>query len=104
VRVNTNGHANLIHKRDVLPELKGLIDSVSVSLDAQDEATYNTLCKPVYKDAFREVIRFIREAKEHIPDVQATVVDLEGVDLDKCRELTAGLGVKLRIRKLDAVG
>lgn len=104
VRVNTNGHANLIHKRDVLPELKGLIDSVSVSLDAQDEATYNTLCKPVYKDAFREVIRFIREAKEHIPDVQATVVDLEGVDLDKCRELTEGLGVKLRIRKLDAVG
>ncbi len=104
VRINTNGHGNLIHRRDVIPELKGLVDSVSVSLDAHDEATYNTLCKPAYKGAFREVIRFIREAKEHIPDVQATVVDLEGVDLDKCKELTEALGVKLRIRKLDAVG
>ncbi len=104
VRINTNGHANLIHKRDVIPELKGLADSVSVSLDAQDETAYNALCKPAYKDAFREVIRFIREAKEHIPDVQATVVDLEGIDLDKCRELAEQLGVKLRIRKLDVVG
>jgi TatD DNase family protein len=104
VRVNTNGHANLIHKRDVMPELKGLIDSVSVSLDAQDEITYNRLCKPAYENAFPEVIRFIREAKEHIHDVRATVVDLEGVDLEKCRELAKGLGVKLRIRKLDAVG
>ncbi len=104
VRINTNGHANLIHKRNVIPELMGLIDSVSVSLDAQDETTYNRLCKPAFKDAFREVIRFIREAKAQIPDVQATVIDLEGIDLEKCRELAEGLGVKLRIRRLDAVG
>jgi len=104
VRINTNGHANLIHKRDVLPELKGLVDSISVSLDAHDENTYNRLCKPAYKDAFREVIGFIRVAKEFIPDVQATVVDIEGVDLEKCRELAEKIGVTLRIRKLDAVG
>lgn len=104
VRINTNGQANLIHKRDVISELKGLIDSVSVSLDAQDETTYNRICRPAFKNAFPEVIRFIREAKEQIRDVRATVVDLEGVDLKKCRELAEGLGVKFRIRKLDAVG
>ena len=104
VRINTNGHANLIHKRDVMPELKGLVDSISVSLDAHDENTYNRLCKPAYKNAFREVIGFIRGAKEFIPDVQATVVDIEGVDLEKCRELAEKIGVTLRIRKLDAVG
>ncbi len=104
VRINTNGHANLIHKRDILPELKGLVDSISVSLDAQDEATYNRLCKPVFKNAHAEIIRFIRQAKEFIPDVQATVVELEGVDIEKCREIAAQLGVKLRIRKLDVVG
>ena len=87
-----------------MPELEGLIDSVSVSLDAHDEITYNRLCRPAYDNAFPEVIRFIREAKKHIPEVRATVVDLEGVDLEKCRELAEGLGVKLRIRKLDAVG
>ncbi len=104
VRINTNGHANLIHKRDILPELKGIVDSISVSLDAQDEATYNRLCKPAFKNAHAEIIWFIRQAKEFIPDVQATVVELEGVDIEKCREIAAQLGVKLRIRKLDVVG
>ena len=33
VRINTNGHGNLIHGRDITPELKGRIDTVSVSLN-----------------------------------------------------------------------
>jgi TatD DNase family protein len=104
VRINTNGHANLIHKRDVLPELKGLVDSISISLDAQDQETYDRLCRPAFKDAYSEVLRFIAKAKEYIPEVQVTVVELEGVDTVKCREIADRLGVKLRIRKLDAVG
>ena len=31
VRINTNGHANLIHGRDVTPELAGRIDVLSIS-------------------------------------------------------------------------
>jgi TatD DNase family protein len=104
VRINTNGHANLIHRRDVLPELRGIVDSISVSLDAHDEATYTRLCKPAYKDAYAQILRFIGQAKEFIPDVQVTVVELEGVDIEKCRRIAAELGVKLRIRKLDVVG
>jgi TatD DNase family protein len=104
VRINTNGHANLIHKRDVLPELKGLVDSISISLDAHDRETYDRICRPVFREAYPEVLHFIAEAKDYIPEVQATVVDLEGVDTAKCAEIAAGLGVKLRIRKLDAVG
>jgi TatD DNase family protein len=104
VRINTNGHANLIHKRNILPELKGLVDSISISLDAQDQETYDRICRPAFKDAYPEVLRFIAEAKEYIPEVQVTVVELEGVDTVKCREIADRLGVKLRIRKLDAVG
>jgi TatD DNase family protein len=104
VRINTNGHANLIHGKDVLPELRGIVDSISISLDAHDAATYDSICRPVFKNAYDEVVRFIREAKDHIPDVQATVVDLEGVDLEKCRSICESLGVRFRIRKLDAVG
>lgn len=104
VRVNTNGHGNLIHKRNILPELQGIVDVLSVSLDAQDAETYDRLCKPVFKDAFPEVVRFIREAKRYVPDVQATVVTAEGVDVEKCREITDALGVELRVRKLDVVG
>ncbi len=104
VRINTNGHGNLIHKRNILPELQGLVDVVSVSLDAQDEKTYRQLCKPAFDNAFQEVLNFIREAKLWIPEVQATVVTAEGVDIDKCSVLAEELGVKLRVRELDSVG
>lgn len=104
VRINTNGHGNLIHKRNILPELQGLVDSISISLDAQDEETYNRICRPAFKNAFNEVVNFIKEAAKYIPDVTATVVTAEGVDVDKCREITDSLGVKLRVRRLDVVG
>lgn len=104
VRINTNGHGNAIHKRNILPELKGIVDSISISLDAHDEETYNRVCAPAFKNAFQEVISFIREARAYIPDVQVTVVDLEGVDLDRCQKIADELGVKLRVRRLDVVG
>jgi TatD DNase family protein len=104
VRINTNGHANLIHKRNILPELNGIIDSISISLDAHDAETYNRICKPAYKNAFQEVLQFIRKAKEVIPEVLVSVVELEEVDLDKCRAIAQELGVPIRIRKLDVVG
>jgi len=104
VRINTNGHANLIHGRNVLPELAGAVDSVSVSLDAQDAATYERVCRPVFRGAFEAVIAFIREAKLHIPEVQVTVVEMEGVDTQRCREIAEGLGASFRTRRLDVVG
>jgi TatD DNase family protein len=104
VRINTNGHGNLIHKRNILPELNGIVDRISISLDAQDEETYDRLCRPAYKDAYNEVLLFIREAKKYIPDVQVTVVSLEGVDVERCRKIAEGLGVGFRVRKQDVVG
>ena len=40
VRINTNGHANLILGRNVCPELKGRIDTLSISLNGDTAATY----------------------------------------------------------------
>ncbi len=104
IRINTNGHGNVIHKRNILPELKGLVDSMSVSLNAHNEEIYNRICMPAFKNAYNEIIDFIIEAKKHIPFVQATVVDLDAVDIEKCRQIADELGVPLRIRKLDIVG
>jgi len=104
VRINTNGHANLIHKRNVVSELGGIVDSISISLDAQDEETYVRICRPLIKNVYGEVIDFIKQAKKVIPDVRVTVVDMEGVDVEKCREIAAELGVNFRVRKLDVVG
>ncbi|MBI4654266.1 MAG: YchF/TatD family DNA exonuclease [Nitrospirae bacterium] len=104
VRINTNGHGNLIHGRNILPELQGLVDSLSVSIDAEDETKYNEICKPVFKNAFQSVLSFIKEAKKNIPEVKITVVNLPEISIDKCRALAEELGVELRIRELDVVG
>ena len=36
IRVNTNGHANRFAGKDVTPEMKGLIDVISISLNAEN--------------------------------------------------------------------
>ncbi|UCF87252.1 MAG: TatD family hydrolase [Nitrospiraceae bacterium] len=104
VRINTNGHGNLIHKRNILPELKGLVDSLSISLDAENEKTYEEVCRPAFKNSFQSVVSFIQKAKESIPEVVVTVVDIPEINIQKCKELAKKLGVDIRIRKFDVVG
>ncbi|MDA8327007.1 MAG: YchF/TatD family DNA exonuclease [Nitrospiraceae bacterium] len=105
VRINTNGHGSLINGRNILPELKGLVDGLSISLDAQDEKTYAGLCKPVFPGAFAALLDFIRESVKYVPEVRVTVVRTDGVDVEACRSLALSLGVKdFRVRELDAVG
>jgi len=105
VRIDTNGHANLIHKRNVLPELAGLVDAVSVSLNAQNAELYNRINQPQFGiDTYEAVKDFIGEAKKHIPDVTATVVSLPEVDLDACQKIAEGLGAKFRVREYNVVG
>ena len=104
VRINTNGHGNLIHGRNILPEMKGIVDSLSISLDAQDEETYQSICRPSFPNAFQEVLSFIREAKKYVPEVVVTVVALDGVDVRKCENLARELGAGFRIRTPDVVG
>lgn len=106
VRVNTDGLANLVHGRNVLVELAGLVDTISVSLNAQDAKTYAKYCHSKYGEkAFFAVLDFIREAKRYIPDVWATIVTLDGVDIEACRKLAEGeLGVKFRVRPYNDLG
>jgi TatD family-associated radical SAM protein len=105
VRVNTDGLANLVLRRDVTPAFAGRVDALSVSLNAQDEATYIKHCRPKLPGAYGAVLEFARLAKAHVPQVALTAVDgLEGVDIDACARIAAGLGVGFRRRVLDEVG
>ncbi len=105
VRIDTNGHANLIHKRNVLPELAGIVDAVSVSLNAQNPDLYNKISQPKFGvNSYEAVREFISEAKKYIPDVTATAVSLPEVDLDACRRIAEHLGAKFRIREYNVVG
>ncbi|MDD5084629.1 MAG: YchF/TatD family DNA exonuclease [Candidatus Omnitrophica bacterium] len=106
IRIDTNGHANLVHHRNILPELKGIVDAICVSLNAQDVVTYDELCRPKPKGNVYEAVKdFIREAKLWIPKVEATALDLPQVDRENTRRVAEGeLGVRIRWRKYNEVG
>ncbi len=101
VRINTNGHADLIHKRNVLPELKGLVDKFSVSLNGENEEVYNKLSRPKAEGAYRSVKNFIKEAVKEGFGTTATVVTGYKdymVDVKRCIEITKELGAEFRER------
>lgn len=105
IRINTDGQANLVHGRNILPELAGLVDSVSVSLNAPDAATYGEICNTPFGEAgFEAVCMFIREAQKCIPQVVASAVTVPGIDIDACRRLAESLGAEFRAREYAEVG
>jgi len=105
IRINTDGQANLVHGRNILPELAGLVDSISVSLNAPDAATYGQICNTPYGESgFEAVCSFIREARVHIPQVMASAVTVPGIDIEACRRLAESLGAEFRVREYAEVG
>lgn len=105
VRLNTDGLANLVNKRNVLPEMKGLIDAVSVSLNAQNEAVYKHHCDPALDHSWQAMLDFLQQAPSYIPGVTATAINgLDGVDIDACRHLARECGAEFKQRELDLVG
>ncbi len=101
VRINTNGHANLINGRDVCSELYGRIDTVSISLNATNAADYVALCHPVQgEEAWQAMRDFAWECTAYVPNVVLTIVDKGKTpkEIERCKQIAEGLGVKLRIR------
>jgi TatD DNase family protein len=104
-RINSDGQANLVHNRNILPELSGLIDVISVSLNAANAADYQRLCQSGFgSDSYAAVRDFLQQAPEYIPEVVATAVTYPGVDIAACRKVAEELGVKFRVREYQEVG
>lgn len=104
LRVNTDGLASLVHGRDVPAELSGLVDAVSVSLNAPDSETYQRLCRPGVEGAYRAVLAFLESAVGRIPEVVASAVAVPGLDLDACRRVAEKAGAVFRAREYNEVG
>lgn len=102
IRVNTNGHANFVYKKNVVPELKGLVDEFSVSLNASDSYEYDELSQPKFDGAFEEVKKFIQSCSQEGISVIASVVEgYQGrhLNLEKCEQIALNLGAKFRVRE-----
>ena len=105
IRINTDGLANRVYRKDITPRFQGLIDAVSVSLNAQDEETYNRHCLPSLRGSYPSVVAFLRAVQLYVPEVTATAIEgLEGVDIAACQTIAKQLGVQFRKRTLNRVG
>lgn len=105
VRLNTNGQGNLINRRNIVSELVGLIDVVSVSLNVDTSEKYDQLCQSNFgKNTFDKVIDFVKECRKHHLKTVITVLDMPEVDLKECEKIARELGVELRVRHYNAVG
>lgn len=102
IRVNTNGHANFVYKRNLVPELKGLVDEFSVSLNGATKDEYDEYSQPKFDEAYEEMKKFIKACSdENIPVVASVVEGYKGrhLDLEKCEKIANELGAKFRVRE-----
>ena len=102
IRINTNGHAYLINKdRNVVDELKEAgVNKISVSLNAHNKETYDSVCRPKLENAFNSVLEFIRKASTHI-NTEITTVTIPEVNISEMEALAKNLRVKLRVRQYE---
>lgn len=104
IRLNTNGHANFIYKRNIIPELLGLIDEISVSLNACSEELYREIAQPnlACENILDEVQDFIKKSVDAgISTVASVVSGYKDYDLDikECERISTKLGAKFRVRE-----
>lgn len=101
LRLDTNGHGNMINRRDIVGELAGEFSGVSISLNAHDRASYMRLCRPdAGEKAFDAVVDFIRRAAASSMECTVTALDHPDVDVEACRALAATIPrARFRVRR-----
>ena len=97
-RLNTDGHGNLINKKDITPEMEGLIDIVSISLNSADPEQYSKIMG-IDKSMFYEMKNFVLKSKAFVKEVVLTIVKVNEIDIERARKFTeVDLGVTFRER------
>lgn len=105
IRINTNGLADLIWKEKTAPKLQGLIDTVSVSLNAANQEEYLKTVRPKFgMDSYEAMLQFTKDCVSYVPNVVMTVVDVvtSPEEQARCREICDSLGATLRVRPFES--
>ena len=101
VRLDTNGLGSLINGRDIVPEMVGIIDSVSVSLNAPDSEEYMEVSRPAFGEkSYPAVLEFIRECRSLLSGVTVSVVggSISPESERRCEEIADRMNVRFRVR------
>jgi TatD family-associated radical SAM protein len=100
IRLNTDGLAQLQYvNRKVASELKEAgMDSISISLNAENQEKYNLVCKPSLLGAYEAVIDFIKDCKMIFSRVRLSVVNVSDINIQKCERIADELDCDFVLR------
>lgn len=103
IRINSNGLGDLVHEKEIAPLFKGLIDTISISLNASNAEEFVRLTRNKYGlESYDAMLKFAVKCKSSIPNVVMTVVDCIGQkEIDACQAVCDKIGVHLRVRPFE---
>jgi radical SAM enzyme (TIGR04100 family) len=103
IRLNTNGLSDLIHGKKTAHLLRGLVDTVSISLNAGTKDAYLAVTRPKWDSAFEAMQAFAADCRALGLNVMFTVVDvIPQSEIDAAQAVADSLGIPLRVRKYDS--
>ena len=102
IRLNTNGLSDLIAGEPTAQRFKGVIDTISISLNASTADAYCEMCRPRFGlKSYEAMLNFTSQVREFVPEVVMSIVatsDTPETEIAACRDICNNLGVSLRVR------
>lgn len=101
IRLNSNGLSDLVNGKPTAHLLEGVVDSISISLNAPDAESYQRVTRSKFgEEAYPALLKFAEDCKKYIPNVKFTVVDVLSEDeIAGCKKISEKMGIPLRVRK-----
>ena len=103
-RLNTNGLGELEYGREIAADFEGILDTVSISLNASNPERYYTLTRAKYGiRSYEALLDFAEHSKKYVPHVVLTIVDkVEGPEeIARCRKICEERQLTLRVREYE---
>ena len=100
-RVNTNGLGELEHGSEFADRFLGLLDTISISLNASNAERYLALTRSKFGiSSYEAMLTFAEHCKPYVPNVVLTVVEKveNEEEIALCRKICAERGLNLRVR------
>ena len=101
IRLNTNGLGARINHKPIVAQLRRVIDSVNVSVNAENENVWQRIVRPEpeYRDAYPDVLAFLADCVEAKFDKTIlSCVDNTGADTKALAALAKQYGAQLYVR------
>lgn len=100
IRMDTNGHSDLIHGKPTAHLFAGKFDILSISLNRAAAEDYQATCRSKYGiESYQAMLDFTREAVKYVPKVIMTVVDtMPQEEIEACGRICRSLGATYRVR------